>query len=116
MYLFKKKDGSLIQAPEAFDQQNPGWEEMQDVEEVLFVSKVLIPQIKLVPKPASPSQSAVKTESDSRQTKKKQSPAREKYPYVKQDRAMQLENWQNPISILILQPCMIKVQILIYIN
>ena len=71
MYLFKKKDGSLIQAPEAFDQQNPGWEEMQDVEEVLFVSKVLIPQIKLVPKPASPSQSAVKTEADSRQTKKK---------------------------------------------
>ncbi|MFP4085055.1 MAG: hypothetical protein ACLFP9_08680 [Desulfonatronovibrio sp.] len=57
MYLFRKKDGSLIPAPEDFDQQNPGWETMQDVEEVLYVSKILIPQIKLVPKPSAPRES-----------------------------------------------------------
>lgn len=71
MYLFKKKDGSLVQAPDTFDQQNPGWEEMQDVDEVLYVSKVLIPQIKLVPKPGKNQKSEEKTETSPRQTKKK---------------------------------------------
>ncbi len=71
MYLFKKKDGSLTQAPETFDQQNPGWKELEDVEEVLFVSKVLIPQIKLVPKPAKHQQPEDITEIRPRQAKKK---------------------------------------------
>ncbi len=76
MYLFRKKDGSLNPAPETFDQQNPSWEDMQDVEEVLFVSKVLIPQIKLVPKPAEARKPEDKKTEDSsetvpRQTKKK---------------------------------------------
>ena len=71
MYLFKKKDGSLVQALDTFDQQNPGWEEMQDVDEVLYVSKVLIPQIKLVPKPGKNQKSEEKTETGPRQTKKK---------------------------------------------
>ncbi len=61
MYLFRKKDGSLIPAPEDFDQQNPEWETMKDVEEVLYVSKILIPQIKLVPKPSAPRESENKT-------------------------------------------------------
>ncbi|WP_150112138.1 hypothetical protein [Desulfonatronovibrio hydrogenovorans] len=61
MYLFKKKDGTLTPAPDSFDQQNPGWEELQDVDEVLFVSKILVPQIKLVPKPAHSPKTAKKT-------------------------------------------------------
>ncbi len=71
MYLFKKKDGSLIEAPETFDQQNPGWEELKDVEEVLYVSKVLIPQIKLVPKTAQNQKSGDKAETGPEQAKKK---------------------------------------------
>lgn len=79
MYLFKKKDGSLVPAPEDFDQQNPGWEEMMDVNEVLFVSKILVPQIKLVPKPSEPKKlqdrkddpPAKEAEAKPRQTKKK---------------------------------------------
>jgi hypothetical protein len=71
MYLFKNKDGSLVQAPDDFDQQNPGWDELKDVEEVLFVSKVLIPQIKLVPKPAGTRQDQDKPETGARQSRKK---------------------------------------------
>ncbi len=71
MYLFKNKDGSLVQAPESFDQQNPGWDELKDVEEVLFVSKVLIPQIKLVPKPVNTQKNQDKPEIDAKQAKKK---------------------------------------------
>lgn len=69
MYLFKKADGSIVEAPESFDQQNPGWEILQDVEEVLVVSKILVPQIKLVPKPSPPAQK--ETSSKSKQTKTK---------------------------------------------
>lgn len=69
MYLFKKTDGSIVQAPEAFDQQNPGWEILQDVEEVLVVSKILVPQIKLVPKPSPPAQKEAGQKS--KQTRKK---------------------------------------------
>ncbi len=51
MYLFRKKDGSLVEAPEDFDPKEPDWNHMQEVEEVLVISKVLVPQLKLVPKP-----------------------------------------------------------------
>ncbi len=67
MYLFKKNDGSIVEAPESFDQQNPGWEILQDVEEVLVVSKILVPQIKLVPKPSQPAPK----KKDSKSTKSK---------------------------------------------
>lgn len=78
MYLFRKKDGSLIPAPEDFDQQNPGWETMQDVEEVLFVSKILIPQIKLVPKPSAPreSENKVQEKPEKKTTTKVKPPAK----------------------------------------
>ncbi len=52
MYLFKKKDGSIVQAPETFDQQNPDWKDLKEVEEILVVSKILIPQIRLVSRSA----------------------------------------------------------------
>lgn len=71
MYLFKNKDGSLVQAPDDFDQQNPGWDELKDVEEVLFVSKVLIPHIKLVPKPAGTGKDKDKPETGARRPGKK---------------------------------------------
>ncbi len=50
MYLFKKNDGSLVEAPEDFDPKEPDWNSMQEVEEVLVISKILVPQMKLVPK------------------------------------------------------------------
>ncbi len=50
MYLFRKKDGALVEAPEDFDPKEPDWNHMQEVEEVLVISKVLVPQLKLVPK------------------------------------------------------------------
>ncbi len=50
MYLFRKKDGTLSPAPEGFDSKNPDWEVLHDVEEVLVISKVLVPEIKLVPR------------------------------------------------------------------
>ena len=71
MYLFRKKDGSLVQAPDGFDQQNPGWDEMKDVEEVLVVSKVLVPQIKLVPRATKPEKSESEKEVVSKKPRKK---------------------------------------------
>ncbi len=49
MYLFRKTDGSITPAPDDFDPQNPDWSHLHDVQEVMVVSKVLVPQIKLVP-------------------------------------------------------------------
>jgi len=53
MYLFKKNDGSLVEAPEHFDPKEPDWNLMHEVEEVLVISKILVPQMKLVPKTQS---------------------------------------------------------------
>ncbi|WP_291318743.1 hypothetical protein [Desulfonatronospira sp.] len=53
MYLFKKTDGTLVEAPEDFDPKEPDWNRMQEVEEVLVIGKVLVPQMKLVPKTQS---------------------------------------------------------------
>ncbi len=82
MYLFRKNDGTIEEAPDSFDHQNPGWDDFKEVEEVLFVSKVLIPQIKLVPKPAQSTkqskparpekeEKADKTEAKEKTTRKK---------------------------------------------
>lgn len=53
MYLFKHKDGKVTEAYPGFDQKNPEWSKMEGVEEVMPVKQVLIPQMKLVPKPAA---------------------------------------------------------------
>lgn len=50
MYLFKTKDGAIGPAPEDFDPKNPDWSHLQEVQEVLVINKVLVPEIKLVPK------------------------------------------------------------------
>ncbi|MFO7877443.1 MAG: hypothetical protein R6U55_12755 [Desulfovermiculus sp.] len=49
MYILKKLDGSL-QMVEDLDEKNPDQDLLKDVEEVYPITKVLIPQLKLVPK------------------------------------------------------------------
>ena len=49
MYILKKLDGSL-QMVEDLDEKNPDQSLLQDVEEDYPVTKVLVPQLKLVPK------------------------------------------------------------------
>ncbi|MFP4285728.1 MAG: hypothetical protein ACLFQG_09265 [Desulfovermiculus sp.] len=49
MYILKKLDGSL-QMVEDLDEKNPDQDLLKDVEEVYPVTKVLVPQLKLVPK------------------------------------------------------------------
>lgn len=52
MYVLKYNDGRLVEADETFDPENLEWKMMEDVAEVLFVSKIFVPQIRLVAKPA----------------------------------------------------------------
>lgn len=49
MHILKKYDGSL-ELVEDFDEKNPDQALLQDVEEVYPVTKILVPQLKLVPK------------------------------------------------------------------
>jgi hypothetical protein len=49
MYILKKLDGTL-QMVEDLDEKNPDQDLLKDVEEVYPVTKVLVPQLKLVPK------------------------------------------------------------------
>ena len=49
MYILKKMDGSL-QMVEDLDEKNPDQDLLKDVEEVYPITKVLVPQLKLVPK------------------------------------------------------------------
>jgi hypothetical protein len=49
MYILKKLDGSL-QMVEDLDEKNPDQDLLKDVEEVYPITKVLVPQLKLVPK------------------------------------------------------------------
>ncbi len=49
MYILKKYDGSL-EIVQELDEKNPDQELLQDVEEVYPVPKVLVPQLRLVPK------------------------------------------------------------------
>lgn len=51
MYILKYNDGRLALPGEDFDPENLDWKIMEDVAEVLYVSKVFIPQIRLVAKP-----------------------------------------------------------------
>lgn len=59
MYFFKTKNGFEL-AYKDFDPSNPDWNKMSGVEEVYYISKVYVPQMKLVvkkpdaePKPAA---------------------------------------------------------------
>ncbi|WP_034623110.1 hypothetical protein [Desulfovermiculus halophilus] len=49
MYILKKLDGSLHMVDD-LDEKNPDQDLLKDVEEVYPVTKVLVPQLKLVPK------------------------------------------------------------------
>ncbi len=49
MYILKKYDGTL-EIVEELDEKNPDQELLKDVEEVYPVTKVLVPQLRLVPK------------------------------------------------------------------
>ncbi|WP_294623059.1 hypothetical protein [uncultured Bilophila sp.] len=51
MYILKYNDGRLVFPGEDFDPENLDWKMMEDVAEVLYVSKVFVPQIRLVAKP-----------------------------------------------------------------
>lgn len=51
MHVFRKTDGSLVDAPEDFDPDRPDGKLLEDVEEVLVVGKVLVKQLRLVPRP-----------------------------------------------------------------
>lgn len=50
MYIFRKNDGSLVEAPRDFDPDKPDFTTLEDVSEVLVISKVLVKQVRLVPK------------------------------------------------------------------
>ncbi|MBQ9407483.1 MAG: hypothetical protein IJU37_12200, partial [Desulfovibrio sp.] len=50
MYIFKFDNGELHIAPEQFDPDNPDFDILKDVSEVLCVNKVLVKQLKLVAK------------------------------------------------------------------
>lgn len=49
--LFHMTDGSYKEAPRGFDVDKPDLGMLEDVEEVLVVGKVLVKQIRLVPRP-----------------------------------------------------------------
>ena len=49
MYILKKYDGTL-EIVQELDEKNPDQELLKDVEEVYPVTKVLVPQLRLVPK------------------------------------------------------------------
>lgn len=49
MYILKKYDGSL-EIVQELDEKNPDQELLKEVEEVYPVTKVLVPQLRLVPK------------------------------------------------------------------
>lgn len=50
MYVFKFSNGDLKEAPVDFNPDNPDFEQLKDVEEVLCISKILVKQMKLVVK------------------------------------------------------------------
>ena len=49
MHILKKYDGTL-ELIEDFDEKNPDQALLQDVQEVYPITKILVPQLKLVPK------------------------------------------------------------------
>lgn len=51
MYLFRMNSGEIKEANADFDPDRPDFEQLADVEEVLYVSKILVKQLRLVVKP-----------------------------------------------------------------
>ena len=51
MYIFKMENGTLLPAPADFNPENPQFEQLEEVAEVLVISKVLVKQLRLVAKP-----------------------------------------------------------------
>lgn len=51
MYLFRHSNGKIEEAYSGFNPDTPQFDQLSDVEEVLFVGKVFIKQLKLVVKP-----------------------------------------------------------------
>lgn len=51
MYIFKMTTGELREAPATFNPEQPDFAELEEVDEVLVISKVLVKQIRLVAKP-----------------------------------------------------------------
>lgn len=49
--LFHMSDGSYKEAPKDFDTEKPAMDKLEGVEEVLVIGKVLVKQVRLVPKP-----------------------------------------------------------------
>ncbi len=52
MHIFRMNDGSLREAPEEFRPESPDEDMLKNVAEVLCVGKILVKQLRLVPKPA----------------------------------------------------------------
>ena len=50
MILFHMSDGTYKEAPGDFDTEKPDMDRLEGVEEVLVVGKVLVKQVRLVPK------------------------------------------------------------------
>ncbi len=61
MYIFKLKSGEYTDAYPGFTVDNPDFSKMSDVEEVLVISKALVPKMKLVVKPLN-ERSAIRKE------------------------------------------------------
>ncbi len=50
MYLFKMSNGEIKESYADFDPDRPDFEQLVDVDEILFVSKVYVKQLRLVVK------------------------------------------------------------------
>ena len=53
MFVFRKEDGTLVEAYQGFSPEKPDFGKLADVSEVLCVNKVLVKQMKLVVKDKS---------------------------------------------------------------
>ena len=50
MYIFRTKNGALVEAPKEFNPDNANVDALGDVEEIYCINKILIKQLKLVVK------------------------------------------------------------------
>ncbi|MBO4317223.1 MAG: hypothetical protein J5855_02940 [Mailhella sp.] len=63
MHIFRMNDGSLREAPEGFRPESPDEDMLRDVAEVLCVGKILVKQLRLVPRPAE-ERAAIRSEQE----------------------------------------------------
>lgn len=71
MYVFKKEDGSLVEAPRGFNPDKPDFSMLENVCEVLVIGKVLVKQVKLVVKPKAEPAVEPEVEEPVKRTRKK---------------------------------------------